>query len=340
VSDEEKLRAAFEAGFDTRTSGKPWSQSTEDTYMAIWADFKAWCEPEGRTVMPCTSTTLAEYVLHLAQLDRAPDTIRKIVRGIRSWHRKHGQPVPDGHHAMVLLRAHEASRREEGWTPRHTDALTLDTAIQILSRTDGATAQGRRDRCLLLLSYVGLVTNDGLIHLRLRDIADHPDGLAVTADGQVRVMRHWTIDGAHHPAVCPVEATQSWATLLAGRGVGSSGRLIRPVDRHGHIAGVDPARAGQDPPDGAMTKRGLSHALVGLLTRAGVADPERYTYRSLRLGGAGVRRLQRATVDELAAEIGLSPASKSVMLDWIRASDTWAPTSTLTVGLPPGEDQT
>lgn len=293
--------------------------------------------PDGAgTFMPWPPDRLARYVQYLAAGGRPPGTIRKAKSAILWWHRAHGQPVPDGRPASVVLSEHDTTLRASGWAPKRADPVTLVDMVRILATTDRGTAQGRRDACLLLLAYEGALTSGRLRALRVRDVTDHGGGLLIRGeDGEADLtLPHWATLGQHRPALCVVETTLAYARHLLDRGAAPDSRLIRPIDHYDHIAGVDTARAGDQPTADMMTARGLWFALAGLMRRAGVEHPERYTLTAIRLGGLARRRADGADLDQLAAAAGVTPRS-STLLDLVRVAETWAPPSTLPDGVRP-----
>ena len=52
---------------------------TRRAYSGDWNRFNTWATDAGRTSMPATAETLAEYATHLADLGRAPGTIERAV---------------------------------------------------------------------------------------------------------------------------------------------------------------------------------------------------------------------------------------------------------------------
>lgn len=319
----ERVMAALDRALTIPTASAiigGWSEATSREYVAAWRDASTWATAEGWTVTPWTSETLARYTGHLAEHKRAPATIRKAIAAVRAWHRLHGQPVPDGIPALVVLREHESTLKAAGWAPRSVEPLPPADALRILAAVDQSTTRGRRDACALVLAYGGMLSGAELCAVRVGDVTDTPDGLTIARDDADPVPVHpWHVDGDQEVAVA---AVRGWRDYLLGRGAPPGSPLVRPVDGHGNVAGLDPF-AGRIRPGGAMGPGSLGRVLAVVLTDAGIPNPGRYTMESLRIGGIARRRLDGATVDELSRDSGLS-TNRSTLLDHVRTAERWA----------------
>src|SRR4051812_9188319 len=89
--------------------------NTSRAYARQWAAFTDWCAEHGRTELPATGETLAEYVAHLADAGRSPATIEQAVAAIRTAHRTAGhREQPDTEGARLVLRGHRRDRASTG----------------------------------------------------------------------------------------------------------------------------------------------------------------------------------------------------------------------------------
>lgn len=344
TDDHARLRALIDAALTapTRAPGARWSPATAARYLAEWKDwYRPWCrpprgpggEPPPRWMDPyaCTPETLALYAADQLAAGRALNTVRTAIAAIRAVHRLNGSPVPDGVPALAVLRDHEATLRARGWEPKHAEPVTLDELLAVLAGLDRSTPAGRRDACLLLLTYGGALTPSRLVALNVRDVTDCGAGLhvrPVEPGDQAVTLPHWTIGGEHIPAVCPTETTvgpAGWARLLLDRGANPGSALIRAVDQHGHISGLDTVMAGPPSAAGGRLRAGeIGDVLAGLLARAGDPLGRRLTMTGLRLGGAVHYRAGGATVEQLADHARLAPDSVR-LLNIVRTAETWAP---------------
>jgi hypothetical protein len=312
--------------------GRRWAPSTAVEYVRANIVLRGWCRPPSRGTapprwlnpLPCTSETLALFARYqLVERGKAPNTVRKWIAGVRAWHRLHGVPVPDGVPALAVLTEVETTLRARGWAPKHAEPLRLDHVIAAVAGCDRSTPRGLRDAALVLVGYAAKLTADRLRSLRLGDVTERPGGLDVAGV----TLPHWTIAGEHTAALCPACTGAAWSAYLRVCGLTASAWWLRGVDRHQHVAGVDPEWTGQRSADGRMTRGSLREALVERLAEAGVDNPEAYNLNSLKAGGLAHRRRQGATLAELAAEAGLTDRSEQTLIAAIRAAEQWPATA-------------
>lgn len=337
----ERLLAVLDRSLTTPTRAVKiaagWSPATIVAYIEAWVAFVAWCrpprglsgEPPARwlTPMPCTPETLALFALYLlAERGLAIATVRKMISGVRAWHRLHGQPVPDGVPALSVLTEHQRTLEAAGWEQKHTTPLRIDDVVRLVEPIDRSTPRGMRDVCLVLLGYAAALKPHRLAELRIRDVTDSAGGLYVRRGGdddQAVTLPHWTLGGAHRGELCPVESTVAWARYLIDRGADPSTALIRGVDQHGRVSGLDEQWLGKLPADGQVDRSSLAYALAGILADSGIEAPQRFSLYSLRAGGLAHRRYMGATLRELVDVGDLSPRS-SVLLDHVATAEAWA----------------
>jgi hypothetical protein len=62
-------------------------EATRRAYAGDWERFTTWCATAGRSALPASPETLAEYVSALADAGKAPATITQAVASIRTAHR-------------------------------------------------------------------------------------------------------------------------------------------------------------------------------------------------------------------------------------------------------------
>jgi hypothetical protein len=308
------------------------NKATTIEYIRYVPRYKAWCQPPSHgerparwlTPLPGETDTLTAYVDALCQQGLAPSTIGKHVSAVLWWHRLHGQPVPDGRPASVLLSDYKARRKAAGLVPKRAVPLPLDALVLCLGACDRGRRRGRRDAAVLLLAYASMIPPARLVKLRIRDVSDSAAGLYLRTDDGPMTLPHWTIGGQHHPALCVVEAVVEWVRIMLAAGARPEGPLISPVDVHDNIAGLDRWAGG--PHDGWMEPNGPGYLFTALLVAAGVPDPGRYSLRSLRAGGIIKRRHDGAPIGQLAAEAGLSTTSP-VLVEYLLAAEATAPAS-------------
>lgn len=89
--------------------------NTKTAYRRQARDFVAWCEEHGRDTLPASAQTLADYVSHLCDQDKAPSTIEQAIAVVRVAHREAGHDgQPDTRAALRILKTHKRDRAEAG----------------------------------------------------------------------------------------------------------------------------------------------------------------------------------------------------------------------------------
>jgi hypothetical protein len=340
VDPLDRLAAVLDRSLTVPTKGSKlagrWSDATASAYVKEMKSARQWWEADRRSAragspvtvpdsapafMPWSPERLARYVAHLAQQGRAPGTIRKAMAAVKAFHRLYGLTVPDVIPALEVLQDHDHSLRESGWTEKRAVPATVDTVIRLLTPLDRWTVSGRRDAAVVMLTFAGMLPTAMLSALRMGDVAERPDGVLIARQDSARpfLVAHWHVDGAHHPQVCPVEAILEWHSYMESRNAPAGSPLIRPVSMSQAVAGID-AFSGPTTDDGHMTVQRLSDLLARLVDDAGFPDDQRPTLTDLRLGGIVRRRLDGATVDDLAAASGLSTV-RSTLLEYVAAAE-------------------
>jgi integrase len=251
---------------------------TRRAYAYDWALFTAWCTAAGVRALPARPSTVARYVDEIAAT-RRPATVRRRLAGIAARHRAVGAPVPTAaptvRHAMARAAWHGRGAR----TP--TRPLTPAAAAAMVAALP-PTLAGARDAALLLVGYGAALRCSELVALDVAHVRDAGPGLVVrTARGEL------VIPPGSQPALCAVTAWRRW---IDERGP-APGPAFHPVDRHGRTLGR------------RLSDDAVTDVVRRAARRAGLAGPERFTSRSLRLGmmvtageqGTSERRIMRQT---------------------------------------------
>ncbi len=309
-------------------------ENTRRAYDRNWGQFSKWCSATGRTPLPATPHTLAEYVRVLIRVQLSPATVEQAIGTIRSKHRRSGYPKqPDTTEALRLLRAYKRAWVKAGGQVKQATPI-LTTALRAMVATcDPETLTGLRDRSLLLTGFNGMFRRSELSALNVADITPVADeGMTVLvrssktdqdAEG-VRVK----VPYGQHRRTCAVRAVRDWTAALAERGM-AGGALFRPIDRHGRPGG-DPLAAGHQA--ARLTGSAVSAIVRRRALLAGLEDPGGYTGHSLRSGAATAAYMGGAPVAEIAKHGRWSPSSP-VVLGYIRAVDGWDDNPMKGVGL-------
>jgi integrase len=291
--------------------------NTRAAYERHWAPFERWCQLRGRTALPATAATLAEYVHHLTRTTTqyggppSASTINHVLGCLQAAH-KHAGQVCDVRLARLALRAYR--RDTDGSTPgagaarerrgrRRSATITVSQLRSMVHAILSAVAQGtvhpvkgQRDQLALVLGFAMAARSGEVAALNIADLAFSDRGLTITirssktdqdaAGATVRVKYGRRLE------TCPVRLTQAWIDTLTAHGI-TDGPLLRGVDARGRLAGT-PHYAGRTPPDGRpapLTNTALNDLLRAAVRRArtddpGLADPEDYSWHGLRAGFA------------------------------------------------------
>ncbi len=291
--------------------------NTRRAYSLQLERYAAWCAEHGRTALPATPETLAEFVSHLCDLDLGPASIQQAIAAVRTAHRLAGhRGKPDTKLALDALRGHRKQRAEQGARTRKAPPITQEMLRAMIDASPADALVGLRDRVLLVIGWAMMGRRSELAALRVGDIAETPDGIEIL----IRVSK--TDQDAHgavvpiprgsHGATEPVRVIRAWLEALAERGadVGQESRLLRSVDRHGH-------------PSEAIDSESINRVVRAAALRAKVPNAERITAHSLRAGGATSAYRAGAPVSVIAQH-GRWSEKSPVVLGYIRAVDQWA----------------
>lgn len=298
--------------------------NTQRAYARQWQTFTAWCTATGRTVLPATAQTLAEYVSHLADLDRAPSTIEQGIAAIRTAHRMaghRGQPETDA--ALAVLKVHRRDRAAAGKRKRKAPPVTLAPLRDMIDATDPDSLAGKRDRVLLVLGFAMMARRSELAALTIGDLTFTDDGITVlvrqSKTDQDAIGTDVNIPRGVHPATDPVRVIQAWLTALAENGV-TSGPLLRRINRWGQLR------------PGGLSGAAVNDAVRRLAVAAGLSNAPEFTAHGLRAGGPTEAAKNGQPVSFIAEHGRWSKTSPQVM-EYIRPVDKWRDNPMRGIGL-------
>ncbi|RSM99536.1 integrase [Nonomuraea sp. WAC 01424] len=272
------------------------ADNTRAAHARDWSAFTRWCADVGRTPLPATAATLAEYATHLAYTrGLAPGTISQALSSIRVRHAGAGLDAPDRSAANRILtgyRDHLARTGDPKADPHRAVAATPDDLRAMLATLDRATAAGQRDAALLLLGFRLGAREAELLAVDIQHVTHHR-GKGLT----VRLYRSKTKQLQHHALkrhkseeeVCVVHALTTWMATLAARGR-TRGPLFVRIDQHGNL-GVAMRRAGRAIGDteGRLSVRAVDDIVAGSAERAGL-DADRIEGLRRQFSGHSLRR--------------------------------------------------
>lgn len=298
--------------------------NTRRAYKRQWRDFTDWCTTSGRSQLPATPQTLADYVGHLCDEGKAPATIDQAVAAIRTHHRlggHKGEPDTDG--AKLVLRQYRRERAENGQrNQKQAPPVTIPALRAMVEACDTTTPIGVRDRALLVIGLALMGRRSELVALNLNDVWEAGDGIEVLirssktdkdARGETIAIPRGT-----HPLTDPVAVWRAWVDLLAAE-ERTEGRLLRGISRHGHIGD-------------SLHPRHVGTVVRKLAVAADIPNAENYTAHSLRAGGATVAYAAGIPISVIARHGRWNPNSP-VLLRYIRAVDRWKDNAMRDVGL-------
>lgn len=297
---------------------------TRRAYDRQWRQFTDWCTASGRTALPATPQTLAEYVGSLVDEDKSPATIDQAIAAVRTAHRLAGhRGLPETDQARAVLKVHKRDRAERGQRTRKAPAVTLDPLRAMVGALDTATVAGLRDRALLVLGFAMMGRRSELAALRTDDLAFNEDGLTVlvrtSKTDQEAAGASVHLPYGAHASTCPVRTVRAWLAVLEDNGL-ADGPLFLRVTRHGHLQ------------EGGMSGAAVNERVRTLAERAGVPDAAKFTAHGLRAGGPTEAARRGVPVAHIAEHGRWSKASP-VVHEYVRTADAWRDNPMRSIGL-------
>lgn len=299
-------------------------ENTKTAYRRQAELFVAWCEERGRDTLPASAQTLADYVSHLADLDKAPSTIEQAIATIRTAHRQAGyKGQPDTEAALRILKVHKRDRAEQGKRKRKAPPVTLTVLRAMVDTADPATLAGRRDRVLLILGFAMMARRSELAALRIDDVTFTDDGLTVliraSKTDQAAEGAEVHIPHGVYPDTDPVRVARAWLDALTARDI-TDGPLLRRINRWGQLQ------------PGGMSGAAINEAVRRLAVTAGLPNAPDFTAHGLRAGGPTEAAKAGQPVSFIADHGRWSKTSPQV-LEYIRPVDKWRDNPMRGIGL-------
>lgn len=297
--------------------------NTRRAYSRQWNDFADWCAEHGRSSLPATPETLAEYTAHLADADKAPSTIEQALAAIRTAHKTAGHiGQPDTTAARLVLRSHRRERAQAGKRAKKAPPITIEALRAMIETCDPATLRGLRDRVVLVIGLALMGRRSELVALDLDDVRETEDGLLIliraSKTDQDAEGIEIAIPYGQHADTCPVRVVRAWRNALAEQGI-TSGRLVRSITRHGHLGE-------------SLSVDAVTDVVADRAVAAGLPNAAVYSAHSLRAGGATSAAKAGVPVSVIAAH-GRWAEGSPVVLSYIRSVDRWRDNAMRGVGL-------
>lgn len=298
--------------------------NTKTAYRRQGRDFIAWCEERGRDTLPASPQTLADYVSHLCDQDKAPSTIEQAIATIRVAHRQNGyKGQPDTEAALNILKTHKRDRAEAGKRKRKAPPVTLDVLRAMVDVTDPATLAGRRDRALVILGFAMMARRSELAALRIEDVTFTDDGLTIlirsSKTDQEAVGAEVNIPHGVHPDTDPVRVVRAWLTALTEHDA-SDGPLLRRINRWDQLQ-----------PCG-LSGAAINERVRKLAIQAGLPNAPAFTAHGLRAGGP-TEAAKAGQPVSFIADHGRWSKNSTQVLEYIRPVDKWRDNPMRGIGL-------
>ena len=315
LQDDRDYTVSDETAADLKRAS---AANTDRAYARWWRMALDWCEREGRTPLPMTAQTVAEFIGYLKRSTSpktgkpySPASLDQALSAIRTAHFRAGfEGQPQSRAARDIIKVHRQDRAREGWRPRRAKPVTLDVLRLLLARCDSGSLSGRRDAAILILGY-------GLMGRR-SELA------AVTID-QVTVSDEWVtvfipmsktdtnaqgedidIPRAIAPDIDAGAVVSSYLEGLAERGI-TEGRFLRSIDVWGNVGD-------------SMGGDSVNEIVKRLAKEAKLTDAERMTAHGLR-AGAPTDAAERGVPIPFIAEHGRWSKNSTQVLTYVRPAD-------------------
>jgi integrase len=212
--------------------------------------------------------TACLYVVDCAQrLTKA--TLNRRIAAISRRHRDAGHTSPTEEGTFRQVMAGVRRRRTEPQVAKRP--LRAADLFEILAQLDDGTAQGLRDRALLVVGFTGALRRSELVALDVENVRWTREGMVLN----IRVSKtdqegkgiEVGIPNGRKPGTCPVRLLKGWLEFAEVK----SGPIFRPIGKGGNIG---TSRLG-DRSVALIVKRTVGHAGF---------SPEEFSGHSLRAG--------------------------------------------------------
>lgn len=318
------------------------ADNTTAAYRRIAREYQQWCEASGRTALPASEATLANYVAHLASTPtskgpRAPGSIDQAIACILAMHDHARQPKPGTKAARLALRAYRKQQAKAGRRKKKAPPITLPILRQMIAALPADTPQGIRDRAALVLGFALMGRRSELSALDIGDIVFTEDGLevhiAMSKTDQDAVGESIPIPYGTNKDTCPVRTVRAWLNFLAEYGA-CTGALLRPIDKHGRVGGIaypDGGRAARGTGD-RITGHGINFIVKRAALAAALPHAGDYSAHGLRAGGATSAAKNGAPMSAITAH-GRWVDGSPIVAGYIRQVDRWSENPMRGIGL-------
>jgi integrase len=257
--------------------------NTQRSYREAWRQFTEWCTTTGRTPLPTTAATLADFTAHLCDHGRAPSTIAHRMAVISAQNQAHGHPSLGKEvtkAANLVLRGYRRARADAAQRTKEAPPVTRERLRLMSAACDPNTLTGKRDRLLLVIGWALAGRRSELAALRIEDVRVAGDELEILIRSSKtdKDSEGVTVDvpAGEHVDTDPVGLLNDWLAALADADRDStSGYLFRAITQHDRLYRY-----------GNLSADAISDVVRRAATRAGLPHAHLYTAHSLRAGFA------------------------------------------------------
>ncbi|MFD9061477.1 tyrosine-type recombinase/integrase [Kitasatospora purpeofusca] len=221
--------------------------------------FKEWCVKHGRVALPCTTTTLIEYVGSLIERRLDPNTISVYKSAVVIWQETAtpGNTRPGTREVTAMI-----SQYRGGWSKtgveKQSPAIREVDLEEIVAECDkSGRPTDLRDAAVACLGFHLLSRRIELAKLIVTQASVKPDGIAVRlVDRKTRedgsVLEAWIPARDDAPSICPVRRLRAW--LEYGRRIHQpqDQALFRALDKAGRLAVRLTSQTRPKHPDGTL----------------------------------------------------------------------------------------
>lgn len=292
--------------------------NTERAYARWWNVALAWCEREGRTPLPMTAETIAEFIGYLMRSTSqttgkpySPASLDQALSAVRTAHFRAGfEGQPNSRAARDLIKVHRQDRARDGWRPRRAKPVTLDVLRLLLAQCDMDSLSGRRDAAILVLGYGLMGRRSELASVTINQLTVADEWVTVFIPiSKTDTSAHGEdidIPRAIAPDIDARAIVNSYLEGLAEHGI-TEGRLLRSIDVWGNVG------------DG-VTGETVNEIVKRLAKDAKLTDAERMTAHGLR-AGAPTDAAERGVPVPFIAEHGRWSKNSTQVLTYVRPAD-------------------
>lgn len=265
-----------------RLKNKSKPKNTSANYKSQRNIFKAWCVSQGRVPRPCTTATYVEYVAHLIEAGRSPNSISAAMSAIRTWMPDDKKPGTSEARGMLNEYKKDWGKRT---AVRKAPPVTDELLRAMVATCDLRTPAGVRDRCMLLLGRGALNRRVELADLSIADVAVDDDFVTLhirsSKTDQEAKGEHTDIPADPDPLLDPVAAVRDWLHFLHRLGV-REGAFFRALTSRGTLQNRAAAKERGD----YVTGDAVNDWVRSRAHKAGAKNWQQITAHGLRRGGA------------------------------------------------------